>query len=248
MRSPRVRAFDLLIVLFTFCLPLLSAFVLDVLNKLNISKVTIPTESSAVAALDPASMITMGIVVAILFVISIAIGLLWNREWWKYGALYWGVFTILYTTVFTNASGFFSGVVGSLGYWLAQQGVERGSQPTYYYWLVQIPMYEFLPAIGSLVAIGLGLKKLLTPNQASPESEADKLPDEASSEEVSTQLDDRSMFITFFGLMVFWCITAVVAFSVAGRTYALAHLSYGVAHGAFHRLGSWADHRVDPAV
>lgn len=209
--APKDRSFDLLMMLFTLSLPLLSAFILDLLNKLNISKVTIPTESSAVAALDPASMLTMGVVVFILFVISIVIGLMWNREWWKYGVLYWGVFTILYTTVFTNASGFFSGVVGSLGYWLAQQGVERGSQPTYYYWLVQIPMYEFLPAIGSLVAIGLGLKKLLTRNQPIPESEAD-VPSESEA-----QPEEQSMFGAFFGLMVFWCITSVVAFSVAGE-------------------------------
>jgi uncharacterized protein (TIGR03663 family) len=211
------RAFDLLVMLFTLCLPLLSAFVLDLLNKLNISKVTIPTESSAVAALDAASMLTMGIVVSILFILSIIIGSLWSRDWWKYGILYWGVFTILYTTVFTNASGFFSGVVGSLGYWLAQQGVERGSQPTYYYWLVQIPMYEFLPAIGSLVAIGLGLKKLLTRDQPIPESEAEVPSQEDPAQEEVPQAEEPSMFPAFYGLMVFWCITSVIAFTVAGE-------------------------------
>ena len=206
---PKDRSFDLLISLFTFALPLLSAFVLEFLNKLNLSKVTIPTESAAVAALDAISMTTMGVVVFILFAASIAIGLLWNREWWKYGALFWGVFTILYTTVFTNAAGFFSGVVGSLGYWLAQQSVERGSQPEHYYWLIQIPMYEFLPAIGSLVAIGLGVKKLIGQRPAVAVTEA-------SDAEAETE-SNASIFGVFFGLMVFWSITSILAFTVAGE-------------------------------
>jgi streptogramin lyase len=217
---PKSRAFDLLLVLFTFTLPQLSAFVLTLLNKLKLSEVTIPTESSAVAALDSTSMMTMGIVVVILFIISITIGLLWNRDWWKYGALFWGVFTILYTTVFTNAAGFFSGVVGSLGYWLAQQGVERGSQPEYYYLLVQIPIYEFLPAIGSLVAIGLGLVKLLTWNPPQPELEAGEASptEETPVEEPSTSTEERTdMFPVFFGMMVFWSISSIAAFSIAGE-------------------------------
>ncbi len=107
-----------------------------------------------------ASLLIIGSFIAVFFIISIIVGMLWNRDWWKYAAIFWGVFTIFYTTFFTNAAGFFTGIIGSLGYWLVQQGVERGSQPEYYYVLVQIPMYEFLPAIGTLVAIGLGLKKL----------------------------------------------------------------------------------------
>ncbi len=43
------------------------------------------------------------------------------------------MFTLFYTSIFTNGAGFFTGMVGSLGYWLEQQGVERGSQPWYYY-------------------------------------------------------------------------------------------------------------------
>src|SRR4030066_2328862 len=59
--------------------------------------------------------------------------------------------------MFTNGAGFFTGLVGSLGYWLAQQAVNRGDQPLYYDALIQIPIYEFLPAIGSLLGILLAL-------------------------------------------------------------------------------------------
>ncbi len=61
---------------------------------------------------------------------STAIGL-----WWKTAHLgdnaiiFYGIFVVFYTTFFTNVTGFFSGIIGSLGYWLEQQGEVRGSQP-----------------------------------------------------------------------------------------------------------------------
>jgi len=157
-RIPKDRAFDLMLLIGTFVLPMATAFPLDWLKeRLN---VVVPTDAASVNALDSRALAIIGAFVAVFFILSIIIGMLWNRDWWKYAAVFWGVFTILYTTIFTNAAGFFTGVIGSLGYWLVQQGVERGSQPEYYYVLVQIPMYEFLPAIGTLMAIGLGLRRL----------------------------------------------------------------------------------------
>jgi predicted membrane-bound mannosyltransferase/DNA-binding beta-propeller fold protein YncE len=203
---PRERSFDLLVVIFSFVIPQLTAFVLDALKIFRITNVTIPTDAASVAGLDVHSTTVMGIVLTVLFLISITLGLLWDREWWKYGALFWGIFTVLYTTVFTNVNGFFTGVVGSLGYWLVQQGVERGSQPSYYYWLVQIPMYEFLPAIGSLAAFGLGLAQLLGRKQAAAESDA----------RVESETEIQN-FGVYFWLMAWWCFSTVVAFSVAGE-------------------------------
>jgi len=198
------RSFDLIVLLGTFVLPMLIPFPIKFLEgRLN---VVIPTDGASVSSLDQRSLAIIAAFVVGFFVVSIVIGLLWNRDWWKYGAMYWGTFTILYTTVFTNAPGFFTGLIGSLGYWLVQQGVERGSQPEYYYVLVQIPMYEFLPAIGSLVAIGFGLKKLFGQRQANPENEAESSP--ASNE---------SMFGVFFGLLVWFVISGIAAFTVAGE-------------------------------
>jgi len=56
-------------------------------------------------------------------------------------------------------AGFFAGSVGALGYWLQQQGVHRGGQPWYYYLLIQIPVYEFLPALGVGLAAYFGLRR-----------------------------------------------------------------------------------------
>ena len=198
------RSFDLMILLGTFVLPMLIAFPIKLLEKqLN---VVIPTDGASVTSLDQRSIAVIAAFVVIFFIVSILIGLLWNRDWWKYGALYWGTFTILYTTVFTNAAGFFTGLIGSLGYWLEQQGVERGSQPEYFYVLVQIPMYEFLPAIGSLVAIGFGLKKLFGQRQANLENEAE-----------SSSASNNPMFGVFFGLLVWFAISSIAAFTVAGE-------------------------------
>jgi uncharacterized protein (TIGR03663 family) len=84
---------------------------------------------------------------AVLFGIGMLIGFRWNRSIWSTAAvLYWGIFIILYTTFFSNPNGVVTGIFGSLRYWIDQQGVARGSQPWYYY-LVLLPMYEFL-AVG----------------------------------------------------------------------------------------------------
>ncbi len=71
------------------------------------------------------------------------------RDWAICAALFLGINLLLYTTFFTNPKGVISGTVGALSYWLAQQGVQRGGQPWYYY-LLLIPLYEFLPLAATL--------------------------------------------------------------------------------------------------
>ncbi len=221
------RSFDLIVLLMSFVLPMLVAFPLEWLKtRLN---VVIPTSAASVAALDTRSIIIIGVFTAAFFGMAIAIGLIWNLEWWKYALTFWIPFTILYTTVFTNAPGFFTGLLGSLAYWIEQQGVERGSQPEYYYVLVQIPMYEFLTAIGSWVAIGLGMKKLFGGRPAVPEKEAAEIPEginspaeeEAGNVNLATAASpaapDEVDFKLFFSLLVFWVATSIAAFTIAGE-------------------------------
>ncbi|MCH8090233.1 MAG: TIGR03663 family protein [Chloroflexi bacterium] len=95
--------------------------------------------------------IAVGIVMY-LFVISVAIGLKWDRRKFLIsGAVFWGIFLLLYTTLFTNpGQGLGSGLWQSLGYWIAQQDVGRGAQPWYYY-LILGGTYEFL-ALALVVA------------------------------------------------------------------------------------------------
>ena len=61
--------------------------------------------------------------------------------------------------MFSNGQGFFTGMVGSLGYWLSQQEVKRGGQPLYYYAAVILPIYEFAALFGTILAIRFGLKR-----------------------------------------------------------------------------------------
>jgi sugar lactone lactonase YvrE len=87
--------------------------------------------------------------------VSIAVGLWWNsRRWLIAAAIYYTLFIVLFTSVFTNPNGIATGAIGSLGYWLAQQEVKRGSQPWFYYGIV-MPMYEFMPLFFTLGAVWL---------------------------------------------------------------------------------------------
>ena len=93
-----------------------------------------------------------------MFAIAAIIGLTWNwKRWLIYTACFYVPFVFFFTTMFTNPNGIATGIIGSLGYWLEQQGVRRGSQPQYYYQLIVMPIYEYLPIIGSILAMFAGI-------------------------------------------------------------------------------------------
>ncbi|MDJ0756986.1 MAG: TIGR03663 family protein [Ardenticatenaceae bacterium] len=90
-----------------------------------------------------------------LLIVSVAIGMWWHRrKWVTIAAIFHIIFLMLFTSLFTNPGGWFSGTVDSLGYWLEQQDVKRGSQPYFYYGVVA-PLYEFLPLIFAFLAVRL---------------------------------------------------------------------------------------------
>lgn len=94
------------------------------------------------------------------FVFSAAVGMAWNWRNWPLAAVaFWVPFAVFFTTFFTNGNGLGTGVIGSLGYWLEQQGVWRGSQPQYYYTLVQVPLYEYMPLIFASMAGLFGISE-----------------------------------------------------------------------------------------
>lgn len=88
------------------------------------------------------------------FAFSVAVGLAWNwKRWLIAAAIFYTVFAFFFTTMFTNVyGGLATGMIGSLGYWLEQQEVRRGNQPQYYYTMIIMPFYEFLPVIGGFLA------------------------------------------------------------------------------------------------
>ena len=91
--------------------------------------------------------------------LSLAAGLLWKGGVWLVCALIFGlIWVTLYTTFFTNPAGVFSGAWQGMGYWIAQQEVARGNQPWYYY-LVGLSVYEFLPVIFGVLGAVVFVKR-----------------------------------------------------------------------------------------
>ncbi len=100
-----------------------------------------------------------GYFLAGLLLVSVLVGLWWNKRRWLISAIiFHSLFFVFYTSVFTNAGGWTSGMVGSLGYWMEQQAVQRGSQPWFYYLFV-MPFYEYLVVIFSILATWVWAKK-----------------------------------------------------------------------------------------
>jgi uncharacterized protein (TIGR03663 family) len=126
------------------------------------------------------------------------------------------VFTLFYTTFFSNIGGLYSGTIGDISYWLAQHEVQRGGQPWYYY-LFLVPLYEFLPAsigiIGGLVYIirrnfpAYGDSAITQPGRAPHTLSA---PPEAN---VYWPSDGG----TFVAYLLYWTITSFFIFSWAGE-------------------------------
>lgn len=77
-----------------------------------------------------------------------------TRIFWIAFGTFWLVFTVCFTTFFTYLPGFGDGLVAGLVYWLGtQQSFARGDQPWYYYFM-QLGIYELLPIVLTLVGLG----------------------------------------------------------------------------------------------
>ncbi len=195
-----------LILIGSIVLPMLTPF------PLNWLKWTIPTDNAQLATLTTGEILRLGAFILPAFLLAAGIGTLWDRDWWKMALLFYGIFAVLYTTFFTNGGGFFTGLIGSLGYWLVQQGVERGSQPWYYYLLIQIPVYEFLPALGTLLALYLGLRR-------KPPARDEGRDETSPPEEIN--------FHHTFPLLAWWVVSSVIAYTYAGEK--MPWLTYHIA-------------------
>ena len=186
------RSADMLVLLVTFLLPLLSA---------------LPIELMGYTPLDytSAGILRVVGVAAILGAMGIALGLWWfGRKWLFHAGLFFVPFVILYTTFFTNPQGLVGGLVGALSYWMEQQAVNRGSQPLYYYVLLLVPMYEFLPAVGTIVAAGIAsFSRLWQSQPGQPFTPARSDSDQAP--------------VPVAVLLIFWSVSSLAVFSFAGE-------------------------------
>ena len=141
------RSFDLLIMLGTLVLPLLAAVPMSLLG------------------VDPQDLTSPNLLYSLACILLLAaaaayIGIWWNwRAWLTNAGFFYVIFLFLYTTFLTNPMGLPGGFLRALGYWMEQQAVERGSQPWYYYLFLQIPVYEYLPFIGMILALAIGIRR-----------------------------------------------------------------------------------------
>ena len=138
-----------LIFLIALTLPLFAALPGLLLDQIGLftTVITDPSlTSGVVGAPSGVGGYTIATIIAgALFVIGAFAGYHWKGKTFLLAwTLFYGVFLLFHTTFLTNMLGFGTGVWQSLGYWLAQQEVERGGQPWYYYFTL-LPVYEFLP-------------------------------------------------------------------------------------------------------
>ncbi|HLF28010.1 MAG TPA: SMP-30/gluconolactonase/LRE family protein [Anaerolineae bacterium] len=158
-RAIRASAeFDLLIVLTTLGAFFSSSIALLVLNPIWQALTGAPFVDVKVLdtqglewAAGPDSL-RLWSLLAIFAIAAVIVGLRWGgKRWLKLAGLFLAITVTLFTTFFSNLDGIGTGFIGSLGYWLSQQGIARGSQPWYFYFIV-FPLYEYLPLIGGLFA------------------------------------------------------------------------------------------------
>jgi len=173
----RQSSFDVLILMGTLTLPWLTALPIF-LAGYTLDAAPLPGDTERVII----------VVTGASLILTAAIGLAWSPKVWLIAnAIFLSLFVFFFTTVFTNGHGIFTGMVGSLGYWLEQQGVRRGSQPQYYYTLIQIPIYEYLPVVITAFGGVASLTQLFRLRNNSLQAEAElalagQLADEAEAE------------------------------------------------------------------
>lgn len=218
----KIRSFDLLILNITLVMPQLIAFPISLLgwNPLDYSQ---------------PGLIRTSIVLLITVILAVAIGMFWKPALWlKNAAIFYAIFTIFYTTMFTNGQGFFTGMVGSLGYWLSQQSVNRGTQPWFYYAALQIPMYEYLAAFGSFLALIIGISRGLFSSQPgiAPFEQRESTrtietggntapvknePSDESVLPIEPTVEEDPQRVPILTLLLYWSVLSLIAYSVAGE-------------------------------
>jgi uncharacterized protein (TIGR03663 family) len=158
---------------------------------------------------------------------------LWQHErtvLWTALAILGAIYVVLYTTFFAYPRGALDGLYAGLAYWLgSQQDYARGDQPWYYY-LMQLPLYEPLAVttgIGTVVAMitavvrrKLAERKDATSTEAPADDAGVALEADGASDAVPSSVVRRPSsppWELFPLLLVFWFFMAVIIFSWAGE-------------------------------
>ncbi|MCL4458965.1 MAG: TIGR03663 family protein [Chloroflexi bacterium] len=150
----------------------------------------------------------------VLLSLAFILGLWWNRRiFGRCAIIFWVIFALLFSSLFVNPPGLISGAIGSLQYWLSQQGVRRGGQPWFYY-LLLLPLYEFVPLLFGLTGILLAIARLpITLVRWLQRSHREPLTPLPQAEIT----DSTSGYNLFRWFLVYWFVLSLVIYSWAGE-------------------------------
>jgi DNA-binding beta-propeller fold protein YncE/4-amino-4-deoxy-L-arabinose transferase-like glycosyltransferase len=229
-----IPAIDLLVVLGTMLLPQLAALPMALFN-LN------PFDGDPYSKLqDLRYLFAASACLLVVAVPAVVLGLLWNRRLWLISSgIFFGIYIFLFSVCFTNFAGVLMGLVAAVNYWFAQQEVQRGSQPWYYYLLLQIPMYEYFPALLALSAPGVAF--FLRRKNAPPAEPAVEGPAAAPAAPAGGGIRDSILGSPVVWMLGYWCVAALAAFTLAGEKmpWLTVHVTLG-----FILLGGWTVGKV----
>jgi len=147
--------------------------------------------------------------IGLTYLVAAVIGLLWDaRRWAISAAIFWGIFFVLYTSLFSSMTGWATGLVQALGFWLSQQGVKRIHVGPQYY-LMLMSVYEAVSflfgTIGTVFFIWRGVAGSDRRERARGQVPADPAPPMAAGPGVTT------------GLLAFLAPAGFVIYSLAGE-------------------------------
>ncbi len=201
------RLFDVLMVLGTLTLPLGSAFLMQYVAGVDMKAFYAALMGPDFSALPVGTTVAAFATLAVMLGISVLLGLWWDRKRWPIVALiHYAIFFVLFSSFFTWGWGMLTGLIGGLAYWMAQQGVERGKQPWYYYAVIG-PLYEYLPLFLSAAAGVWGIVRFVL-KTAFPTRDGDTAQDEPR------PLDIDRLFPLF---LLAWALLSWGAYAYAGE-------------------------------
>jgi len=248
------RPADLIVLLGTLTAPFFTPFLVNLLGKaLEVAHLTLPTINTSQGPIqlvaDPINYTPGGILVtapiyALVMAVAVLVGLWWSpRRWLICAAIFYVPFVVFYTTLFTNMQGLATGAVGSLGYWLTQHDYARGDQPPYYYLLI-VPLYEFLTLGLSLlglffIALGRPPAEAVDPPHDLPGVE---IPDDDDELTQETRPASKVLFPSVLpGFLVYWTFLSFLIYSWAGEKmpWLTIHIALPLAV-----LGGWTLARI----
>ncbi|WP_129626039.1 flippase activity-associated protein Agl23 [Candidatus Oscillochloris fontis] len=150
---------------------------------------------------------------------------------WVALAILAGIYLVCYTTFLTYPPGAIDGLYAGLAYWLgSQQEYARGDQPWYYY-LMQLPLYEplaVLSGFGVVVAmITAVVRRVLRSRRVAPVVVAEEEEEEEAELVAVAPPPTLPPWSLAPLLLTFWFFTAVILFSWAGEKmpWLLVHMA-----------------------